>query len=92
MHTPVMHPLLFLYLQKAFHLKSPPPPHLLSIIKPPLKKQHLSGGAFTLIAHYELFDQATGANILQHFQREEPFFESDFFKSPPVQKAAWEDF
>lgn len=43
------------------------------IITPPLEKQSLSEGPFTLIIHYKLFDQATGANIPQHFQREEPF-------------------
>lgn len=61
-----MHPLAVSISLESFRLKRP-----LSIIMPPLEKQRLSEGAFTLITHYELFDQATGANIPQHFQCEE---------------------
>lgn len=53
---------------ESFRLKRP-----LSIIMAPLEKQYLSEGAFTLITHYEPFDQATGANILKHTRQEERF-------------------
>lgn len=63
----------------------------------PREEPYLSKGAFTLITHSEPFDQAKYSTT---FQASELCFKTGSFpaffffffpKTPPVQKAAWED-